>query len=217
MGISIMLLFQACSSSVTSADATLTVNTAPEITLQPKDTTACMNAGAAFKVNATGTGVTTQWQVNRGAGFVNVNDDANFSGSKLNTLTISNIPGSFNNYIFRAVISGTCGVPVYSNFAVLRVNIAPTVTLNPVNKAACDGTGPVIFTANGSGAIDSLRWQVFSGGIWSDVHDNAIYSGSTSQQLTLVSAPLALNGNQYRLALKAKCTTIYTTGADFDS
>jgi PKD repeat protein len=202
-----------CSSSVTSTDATLTVNTAPEIISQPKDSTACMNAGAAFSVSAAGTGVTYQWQVNKGAGFINVGDDANFSGSNLSTLTITNTQAAFNNYIFRVILSGTCGIPVYTNFAVLRVNIPPSITLNPVNKVACDGTGPVMFSANGTGIIDSLRWQVFSGGVWSDVHDNAIYSGSTSQQLTLVAAPLTLNGNQYRLELKAKCTTVNTTGA----
>jgi PKD repeat protein len=202
-----------CSSSVNSADATLTVNTAPEIATQPKDTTACLNAGAAFIVSATGTGINYQWQVNKGSGFINVVDDANFSGSTLNTLTVTNAQAAFNNYIFRVILTGTCGIPTYSNFAVLRVNIPPVITLNPVNKAACDGTGPVIFSGNGSGIIDSLRWQVFSGGIWSDVHDNAIYSGSTSQQLTLITAPLALSGNQYRLALKAKCITINTTGA----
>jgi PKD repeat protein len=202
-----------CSSSVTSTDATLTVNTDPEITAQPKDTTACMNAGADFSVSATGTGVTYQWQVNKGAGFINVVDDANFSGSALNTLTIINAQAAFNNYIFRVILTGTCGIPVYSNFAVLRVSIPPVITLNPVNKSACDGTGPLVFTGNGSGIIDSLRWQVFSGGVWSDIIDNAVYSGTASQQLTLVTVPLALNGNQYRLALKAKCTTVYTTGA----
>ena len=125
-----------CSATVTSADATLTVNTPPEIVTQPKDSTICMNAGATFNVTATGTNITYQWQVNRGAGFVNVVNDANFSGSNLNTLTITNAPGTFNNYIFRVIISGTCGVPVYSNFAVLRVNNPPVVTLNPVNKSA---------------------------------------------------------------------------------
>jgi PKD repeat protein len=202
-----------CSSSVTSADAVLTVNQAPEITTQPKDTTACMNAGAAFSISATGTALTYQWQVNKGAGFINVGDDANFSGSALSTLTITNAQAAFNNYIFRIIVSGTCGIPVYSNFAVLRVNIPPSVTLNPVDKATCDGTGPVVFTANGTGIIDSLRWEVFSGGVWSDVHDNAIYGGSTSQQLTLSSVPVAFNGNQYRLALKAKCITVNSTGA----
>jgi PKD repeat protein len=202
-----------CSSSVTSSDATLTVNTAPEISAQPRDTTACLNAGASYSVSAAGTAINYQWQVNKGAGFINVTDDANFSGSTLNTLTIVNTQASFNNYIFRVIITGSCGIPVYSNFAVLRVNIPPVITLNPGNKTVCDGTGPVVFSANGSGIIDSLRWQVFSGGAWTDVYDNAIYSGSSSQQLTLTSASLAQSGNLYRLGLKAKCVTVTTNAA----
>ena len=202
-----------CANSVTSGDATLTVNTAPEIITQPHDSTICMGSDASFSVTAAGTAVTYQWQVNPGTGFVNVINDANFGGATTSTLTITNAPASFNNYIIRVILGGTCGAPVYSNFVVLRVNIPPVVTLNPVNKTACDGTGPVVFSANGSGFIDSLRWQVFSGGVWSDIHDNAIYSGSSSQQLTLTAVSLALNNNQYRLALKAKCVTIYTTGA----
>ena len=52
------------------------------------------------------------------------------------------------------------------------------------------------------------------GGVsWTDIYDNAIYSGTTSQQLTLVNVPFSYNGNQYRLALKAKCTTTYTPAA----
>ncbi|MBK7710503.1 MAG: PKD domain-containing protein [Bacteroidales bacterium] len=202
-----------CATTVTSNDADLTVNTPPEIVTQPKDTTICMNTGATFSVTATGTNITYQWQVNRGAGFVNVVNDANFSGSNLNTLTITNAPGTFNKYIFRVIVGGICGVPVYSNFAVLRVNNPPVVTLNPVNKSICDGSGPLLFSANGSGMIDSLRWQVFSGGVWNEIYDDAIYSGSTSQQLTLSSVPVSLNGNQYRLSLKAKCITVYSNSA----
>ncbi len=203
----------ACSANVTSSDASLTVNTPPEIVTQPRDTTICMNGGAAFNVTAAGTNPGYQWQYNKGAGFVNVVNDVNFSGSNLSTLTLTNVPGTFNNYIFRAVISGTCGVPVYSNFAVLRVNNPPVVTLNPVNKSICEGNGPVIFSANGSGLIDSVRWQVFSGGAWSDVYDNAVYAGAASQQLIVSSVPFAFNGNQYRLVLKAKCTTINSNSA----
>jgi PKD repeat protein len=202
-----------CSSTVTSADVTLTVNTPPEITIQPKDSTICMNANGAFLVTATGTALTYQWQVNTGSGFNNVVDNANFSGSALSTLTITNAQAAFNNYVFRVILNGTCGIPTYSNFAVLRVNVPPVVTLNPVSKAVCDGTGPVIFSGNGSGMIDSLRWQVYDGAVWSDVHDNAIYSGAESQQLTLTAAPIALNGFLYRLQLKAKCTTVNTTSA----
>ena len=202
-----------CSASVTSSDATLTVNTPPEIVTQPVDSTICMNIGATFNVTATGTNLTYQWQVNKGAGFINVVNDANFSGSTLSTLTISNAPGIFNNYVFRVIISGACGIPVYSNFAVLRVTNPPVITLNPVNKSICDGSGPIIFSGYGSGMIDSLRWQVFTAGVWTNVYDDAVYSGSTSQQLTLSNVPFALNGNQYRMSLRARCVTVYTNSA----
>jgi PKD repeat protein len=98
---------------------------------------------------------------------------------------------------------------------VLRVNVPPTATVNPTNKSICDGGGPVYFIGNGSGMIDSLRWQVSTnaGVTWADIHDNAIYSGATSQQLALIGVPITYNGYQYRLALKAFCATTNTTVA----
>jgi PKD repeat protein len=202
-----------CSVDVPSSEAMLTVHTVPEIVSQPRDTSICSLSGATFSVSATGTALLYQWQVNKGSGFTDVFDDSNFSGANLETLTLTNVPVSFNNYIFRVIVDGSCGVPVYSNFVVLRVNKPPTVTLNPVSKSVCDGGGPVYFLANGSGMIDSLRWQVFSGGAWTDIHDNMIYSGSTTQQMSMIGVPLSYNGNQYRLALKASCDTTYTNPA----
>ena len=207
------VLVTGCGVTLTSADAVLTINTVPEITGQPSDTTICMNGGASFTVSATGTALTYKWQVNNGSGFGDISDNINYSGTNSNNLILTSIPGTFNNYTFRVRISGTCGVPIYSNFVVLRVLTPPSVTLNPVPKSVCNGGGPVVFSATGTGLIDSLRWQVYSGGTWSDIHDNSVYSGTSSQQLTLNSVPLAYNGNQYRLALKAKCITVSSTAA----
>jgi len=113
------------------------------------------------------------------------------------------------------IISGTCGAPLHSNFAVLRVNTPPVATINPVNKAVCQNGGPVYLIGNGSGLIDSIRWQVSTnaGVTWTDLHDNAIYSGATSQQLAISNVPAGYNNNRYRLALKAACVTSYTASA----
>jgi hypothetical protein len=205
-----------CSTTVTSGSAILTVNTAPEIITQPRDSTICLGDGAAFMVTAQGTGITYQWEVKKGAlPFAPVSNDANFSGATTPTLTIVNTTASFNNNIFRVKISGTCGIPVYSNFVVLRLNLPPTVTVNPTSKAICENGGPIFFVGNGSGVIDSLRWQVSTnaGVTWTDIYDNAFYSGTTSQQLSVVNVPVTYNNNQYRLALKAFCTTVYTNAA----
>jgi PKD repeat protein len=204
-----------CATDVSSANVSLTVNTAPEILLQPKDSTICQGANATFAIGAQGTNLVYQWQRFSGGTWNNVTDVAPFSGSATPVLSVTGAPGTLNNAMFRVRITGTCGVPTYSNFVFLRVNAPPAVTLQPVAKAVCQNGGPVFFTANGNGLIDSLRWQVSinGGGTWNDIYDNAIYSGTTSQQLTLINVPVTYNTYQYRLGLKAYCTTTYTNGA----
>jgi PKD repeat protein len=197
-----------CNASVTSQDGLLTINTSPEITVHPSDSTICLGAGAVMKADATGTGVTWQWLVNEGAGFVPVTDDANFSGSLTKTLTITNALSSFNNWIFRAKASGTCGVPVFSNFARLTVIKPPVVTVQPLPKAICEG-GYTSFLANGTGYL-SLQWQVLNGAVWTDLTDDAVYSGTGSGQLAVFNPPVALNGKQYRMALQGTCSAVYT-------
>ena len=202
-----------CSTSVTSGDAILTVNTSPQIMVQPVESTVCSTANTSFSVTANGTGLTYQWQVNTGSGFSPVADGGVYSGATTATLTLTGVPGSYDNYIYRVIVSGTCQSPVYSNFVMLRVTAPPVVTLNPAGKLVCEGAGSVYFTANGSGMVDSLRWQINNGGIWTDIYDNGVYSGTNMQQLSFLNPPASLNGREFRLALKAACTTVYTAGA----
>ena len=124
---------------MTSPDAVFTVNTAAEITQMPEDTTICLGQNTVFQADAQGTSVTWQWYVNKGAGFVPSVDDANFSGSTSRTLTITNAQASFNNWYFRVTATGTCGAPISTNLAVLRVLTPPTVTLQPVSRTICEG------------------------------------------------------------------------------
>ena len=87
-----------CSQTVTSASALLTVNTAPEIQSQPRDTTICSTQNAAFGVFATGEGLTYDWQVKIGAtAFTSVVNGAVFSGQGTDSLKLTNVPGSHNN------------------------------------------------------------------------------------------------------------------------
>jgi len=200
-----------CATDAVTNEAILTVQTAPEIVTHPRDTTLCEGMQGYMKVEAQGTGVAYQWQVNRGLGFEDVTDDANFIGSDTDSLVIDNAPASFNNYLFRAVASGTCGVPVYTNFAVLHVTPPPVVTLDPVDRAICD-EGNTYLLGNGFG-YTSLRWQVDDGGGWTDLTDDANYLGTATQQLTLMDIPVLFDGNRYRLALTGDCETIYTSAA----
>ncbi|MFZ2339144.1 MAG: PKD domain-containing protein [Bacteroidales bacterium] len=200
-----------CGNSVTSPDAVLTVNTAAEITQMPQDTTICMGQDAAFEADAQGTSVTWQWYVNKGAGFVPAVDDSYISGSNSRTLTITNAQGSFNNWYFRATADGICGAPTSTNLAVLRVLTPPQVTLQPINRTLCDG-GNTSFQANGRGYL-SMHWQVYTGGVWTDLTEDAVYLGTGSQMLNIVGVTNDMNGNQFRLALTGSCMTVYSDPA----
>jgi|GEM_PF-675330 len=200
-----------CGSDVQSADAVLTVNTAPEITLHPDDSTVCLGQNAVMEADATGTNVTWQWYVNKGSGFVPSLDDSNFSGSGTRILSITNAQATFNGWVFRAVATGICGVPVSTNFAVLRVTNPPSVTLQPAPRTICEN-GSTSIMGNGTG-YTTLQWQVYQGGLWIDLTDNATYIGTNTQQLAIVNAPSSLNGNQYRLALITGCATVVSNPA----
>jgi PKD repeat protein len=206
-----------CSSPLTSANATLTVRTIPEITKEPGDTTICSTQGAVFQATATGTALTYQWQVNTGSGFGNIDVNPSYtghiSGATSNTLTITNALPAYNDDLFMAKITGACGSPVYTSIVTLTVNTPPAVSLSPSAQAVCDEAGTVYFRGRGTGMIDSLRWQVNTGSGWNDIYDDAIYSSTMSQQLTVMNPPVSYNGYQYRLALKASCQDIYTGAA----
>jgi len=200
-----------CGTTVTSDDAVLTVNTAPEISLHPRDSTVCLGQNAIMEADASGTGITWQWWVNRGSGFVLLYNDSHFSGSQTRELTITDAQSSFNGWIFRAVASGACGVPVYTNFAVLRVINPPEVTRHPAPVAVCEDS-PASFLGNGRG-YTTLQWQVNTGGGWTDLSDGADYIGTSTQQLLILNASSSMNGNLYRLALVTSCAVVPTDPA----
>jgi PKD repeat protein len=202
-----------CPPDVTSTDAVLTVNTAPEITTHPSDVTTCFGNNVNMDADGTGTSITWEWFVNKndGFGFVPVIADAHFSGETTKTLIILNALASYNNWIFRAKATGICGVPVNTNIARLMVTTAPTIGLQPSDKHICEN-GSTTFIGNGVGYV-SLQWQVFSGGIWNDISDDATYSGTATNQLTVTNAPVTLNGNQYRLGLVGTCAIVNTNAA----
>ncbi|HEX2919615.1 MAG TPA: PKD domain-containing protein, partial [Bacteroidales bacterium] len=202
----------ACGTSVNSDPATLTVNTSPVIETQPVESTVCSGENTTFTVEASGTGLGFQWQVRAGAGFTNIIDGGIYSGATTATLTLTGVTASYNNYIYRVIVSGTCPSPAYSNFVILRVNTPPVVTLNPQSKAICAEAGTTYFLANGTG-LTSMKWQIDEGGAWTDIDDNDVYSGTNTQQLTFINPPVSLNGRQFRMALTATCATIYTNPA----
>jgi uncharacterized protein YbcV (DUF1398 family) len=105
------------------------------------------------------------------------------------------------------VVRGTCNVTgVTSAAAVVNVNESPEVTAHPTSQTICE-TGSTSFTINTgvtSGAV--IQWQVSTDGItYTNLVNNAIYSGVATTTLTLTSVPLSHNGYLYRARVTGSC------------
>jgi len=190
------------------------VYTAPAITSQPSNATVCTGTAGTFSVVATGGNLTYQWQVYTGSGsWTNLSDAGIYYGSTTSVLRFSNaVDISYSTYQYRCVVSGACTPAVTSTAANLTVNAGVSIQTQPSNVAVCAGSS-TSFSLAASGAGIVYQWQVFSSGSWVNVSNAGIYSGATTNTLSLSSTSSSENNLQYKCVLTGTCTTISTNVA----
>jgi hypothetical protein len=132
--------------SATSNAATLTINEAPSVTVDPVSQSVCSGGSVMFSVSATGTpALTYQWR----KGGVNI------GGATSSSYTINPAsPGDAGSY--DCVVTNACGSDT-SAAATLTVDTAPAISEPPVPATACVGDSAV-FTVTASGT-PTLTYQ----------------------------------------------------------
>ncbi|MBM3410246.1 MAG: hypothetical protein FJY18_01260, partial [Bacteroidetes bacterium] len=95
--------------------------TSPTITSQPASAT-ILDGGSVSFVVAASNAVSYQWQVRQGNVWVNLSNQAPYSGVTSSVLNISPVTSSLNNFRYRALVSGVCPPSVTSNQVTLGVN-----------------------------------------------------------------------------------------------
>ncbi len=128
-----MVTGTACSNTVTSNCATLTVINPVAITGQPSDAQLCSGSNTSFSVTANGTGINYQWQVSTdgGTNWNPVTNVAPYSGATTSALTITGATTAISTYRYRCLLSNaTCIVPIVSGVGILTVRQLPTVGLS---------------------------------------------------------------------------------------
>jgi len=209
-----VIITSTCSAPLVSDDVTLTVNTAPELSDHPDEFKGCPGGTATFSVVAAGTNLTYQWQVNSGTGFANVSNDGTYSGTTTDVLTINNLALAMNGHLVRVIVSGTCLPPVTSTFAPLRVYMEPSIIKEPDDAGVCYLSGATFFAqVFTTGAGETTVWQVNQGSGWSSLTDNALYQGTQTPQLIIMSADTLMTGWHYRLEITGPCGIYYTREA----
>ena len=192
----------ACTPSVISNNASLTVNTAPEITLQPANQVGCVGSLVSFTVEATGTGITYQWR----KGTVDLVDGAAISGVTTATLTIDPVDVSDEAPNYDVVVTGTCGLPVPSNNASLVVNTSPEITEQPVNLTVNAGA-MASFTVTAIGTDLTYQWR--KGTVELTVTGNIL--GATSSTLIIDPVSETDAADNYNVVVSGGCDPAVTS------
>lgn len=182
-----------CPGIVTSNPAILTISNNAIITAQPINTTTCSGNDATLTVNATGTGLTYQWQVSTDGG-INYSD---IPGASSATLTITNVTTTMNGNMYQAVVNNACSVTgLISDASMLTVLAATQISNQPNDVNTCI-TSAAVFSTSASGTSISYQWQVSTdGGL---TYTNI--PGETNSTLTISPLSSTMNNNRYRVII----------------
>ncbi len=180
----------------TSVFVSLTIDTAPVITMEPSDTTVCLGESASFTVVASGLGNTYQWR----RGIVDLIDGASISGATTATLIIdpTTLADAANDY--NVLITGTCLPDAISVDVSLIVDEAPLITMQPNDTTVCLGESAG-FTIVASGVGNTYQWRR---GIV-DLVDGGAISGATTATLIIDPTTVLDAGNDYNVVVSGAC------------
>jgi hypothetical protein len=199
-----------CPPAIISNVVNLTVLPNPVVNIQPVTNSFCISGNAMYTINASGSGISYQWQrfVSPGP-FTNLSNGGAVSGVNSDTLRITNVGVSSNNHIFRCVMIGTGGCLINSGSAPLYVYSTPSIVSHPVDVTRCAGSSSSTFSINASAVSGlSFQWQIDSGGGFVNLSNLSPYSGALNTTLTLSGATVAMNGHQFRCVVGACTPTI---------
>jgi len=186
------------------------------INSNPSDYTTCANGNATFSASGSG-GLKAKmiWResTNNGTTWYNVTDggtNPTYSGATTGTLSLTNVPSSYDGYKYHLVIYNGCYADSTTN-ATLSV-VSPSLT-GPSNGSACYGSVNNNFTATAvGGAPYSFTWEYLDGSSWSTVSNGSpaganynINNVGNQSTLTITGTNIAAGTYNYRVSVTTNC------------
>lgn len=133
-------------------------------TSQPANATVTCGGNATFTVNASGSLPAYSWQYRTSASGVwqSLPNGGIVSGATTRTLTLTDVPDSWNGYEIRSVLSGGCAGVNPSNAATLTVNRISTNT-NINSASICSGQSQMLTLLNTVSTPQTVTFASTSG------------------------------------------------------
>jgi PKD repeat protein len=204
-------------------------NTPPMVLSQPQTVTACVGQTAFLPVQVTGFDLQLQWQVDNGAGFVNMSNSLIINGVYDDTLALLNVAASQNGLTYRLALQSDCFGTVYSDPIVLMVEStgAPSfsfltngLTTAFTNTTAFPGVFSWDFGDGSSSTVFSPNHTYATAGNYTVTLTVNTPCGNTfiSQQITVGLPPQALFTSDKREGCTPFTAQFYNTSTgDYDA
>ncbi len=191
--------------SRTTSAATLTVQYAPVVTINPSSQTVTAGQNVTFTAAANGRpDPTVQWQVSSDGGktFTSIN------GATSTTLTLNNLTADRNGQEYQAVFTNNVG-SIATSAATLTVLSPATVTANPSDQTVIAGRTATFVAAASGYPEPTVQWQVSTDGgkTWTSI------TGADSLLLIFTNVSLSQDGDEYRAVFTNSINTATTTAA----
>lgn len=182
------------------------VTSAVAITKQPQDADVRWGQTAKFAVQASGDGLTYQWQYKSRLSQTWIN--YLLPGGKTDTISVL-ATSLLNGVEYRCVVKDANGQTVTSDPAKLTVESLLSILFHPKSRTAVSGT-EAQFSVGAEGENLSYQWQTKA----SDASEweNASVPGAQTDTIT-VQATEELNGQQYRCVVMCEEESVTTEAA----
>jgi PKD repeat protein len=188
-------VFNSCTG--TPKDYEVTVFLFPDVNLAPLDAEICAGEDSSFRLSATGSDLSYQWQIFSNPNYSNLLNGGIYSGVTLNTLSLTNVDLSYNGNTYRIVVTNEDLCVDSSNTANLIVNALPTITSHPDTIDVCVNGNASFDIAPNSPADFNYQWQVDDDG--DNIFDDL--AGENAAILSISGITIAMDGYKYQCIL----------------
>jgi peptide deformylase len=190
----------------------------PIVSSQPEDSQVCPGSSTDFTAEVAGEVDEYLWYFSddNGTSWSEASDSYYYSGYETSSLSVSNIGGDMNGYLFRLMADNSYGT-TYSDPAELSVYQNATISSHPLSQDINAGEDTYFSVTDVGG--DSYRWQVSTdnGDTWSYISNGGVYSNETTSTLNLNDVPLSYSGYWYRAEVSNVCGfETYSNSADIN-
>jgi hypothetical protein len=186
----------------------------PTITGQPGNQLACPDGNVNFSMSAT-SAATYKWQVstNGGTSFSDITNNAIYSGSTTNTLTLTTLPSSYAGYQYRCRATSGCGTPTLTSVATLTLHTPVSIASQTMSVTSCEGAAKSLNVTIGPGVVNNYRWQIGSlTNGFTDLTPGFPYLNINTAQLDITNMAANMNGLDFRCIIEGPCSADTSNG-----